>query len=253
MADSSQQVNEAVYGASKTAQDVHREAVEGRAVVSSAVDGMQEMQDEIEQLEQSIDALTGHHQDVGQVLDMIVTIADQTNLLALNAAIEAARAGEQGRGFAVVADEVRALSKRTTDATDEVRKLMDTIRAGNQEAVGLMTRSATVSARNLERTQAAGETFALIATAVEGISDSNVQVAAQAEQQSELATTVRDNICKIDESVRDLSELARKNISDNGDLSQFSVQLELLVAGFTTKPAAKDDTNTQLPDNVDLF
>ena len=253
MADSSQQVNKAVYSASETAQDVHREAVEGRAVVSSAVDGMQEMQDEIEQLEQSISALTGHHQDVGQVLDMIVTIAEQTNLLALNAAIEAARAGEQGRGFAVVADEVRALSKRTTDATDEVRKLMDTIRAGNQEAVELMTRSAKASARNLERTQAAGGTFALIATAVEGISDSNVQVAAQAEQQSELAATVRDNIHKIDESVRDLSELARKNISDNGDLSQFSVQLESLVAGFSGKPVAKDDTATELPDNVDLF
>ncbi len=253
MADSSQQVTEAVYSASKTAQDVHREAVEGRDVVSSAVDGMQEMQDEIEQLEQSISALTGHHQDVGQVLDMIVTIAEQTNLLALNAAIEAARAGEQGRGFAVVADEVRALSKRTTDATDEVRKLMDTIRAGNQHAVGLMTRSAKVSTLNLERTQAAGETFTLIASAVEGISDSNVQVATQAGQQSELAATVRDNIHKIDESVRDLSELARKNISDNGDLSQFSVQLESLVGGFSGKPAAKNDTAAELPDNVDLF
>ncbi len=253
MADSSQQVSEAVYSASETAQNVRREAVEGRAVVSSAVDGMQEMQNEIEQLEQSISALTGHHQDVGQVLDMIVTIAEQTNLLALNAAIEAARAGEQGRGFAVVADEVRALSKRTTDATDEVRKLMDTIRTGNQEALGLMTRSAKISTRNLERTQAAGETFALIATAVEGISNSNVQVAAQAEQQSELAATVRDNIRKIDESVRDLSELARNNISDNGDLSQFSVQLESLVVDFSDKPAAKHDTATELPDNVDLF
>lgn len=253
MADNSQQVNEAVNNASKTAQDVRHEAVKGRTVVGSAVDGMQEMQNEIEQLEQSIDALTRHHEDVGQVLDMIVTIAEQTNLLALNAAIEAARAGEQGRGFAVVADEVRALSKRTTDATDEVRTLMDTIRSGNQEAVGLMTRSAKVSALNLERTQAAGETFALIATAVEDISDSNVQVAAQAEQQSELAATVRDNIRKIDESVRDLSELARKNISDNGDLSQFSVQLETLVAGFSGKPAAKNDTADKLPDNVDLF
>ncbi len=253
MADSSQQVNEAVSHASETAQDVRQEAVKGRDVVSSAVRGMQEMQGEIEQLEQSIDALTRHHEDVGQVLDMIVTIAEQTNLLALNAAIEAARAGEQGRGFAVVADEVRALSKRTTDATDEVRKLMDTIRAGNQEAVGLMARSAKVSARNLERTQAAGETFALIATAVAGISDSNAQVAAQAEQQSELAVTVRDNIRKIDESVRDLSELARKNISDNGDLSQFSVQLESLVAGFSGKAAASDDRDSELPDNVDLF
>ncbi len=253
MADSSQQVNEAVSHASETAQDVRQEAVKGRDVVSSAVRGMQEMQGEIEQLEQSIDALTRHHEDVGQVLDMIVTIAEQTNLLALNAAIEAARAGEQGRGFAVVADEVRALSKRTTDATDEVRKLMDTIRAGNQEAVGLMARSAKVSARNLERTQAAGETFALIATAVEGISDSNAQVAAQAEQQSELAVTVRDNIRKIDESVRELSELARKNISDNGDLSQFSVQLESLVAGFSGKAAARDDRDSELPDNVDLF
>ncbi len=253
MADSSQQVNEAVSHASETAQDVRQEAVKGRDVVSSAVRGMQEMQGEIEQLEQSIDALTRHHEDVGQVLDMIVTIAEQTNLLALNAAIEAARAGEQGRGFAVVADEVRALSKRTTDATDEVRKLMDTIRAGNQEAVGLMARSAKVSARNLERTQAAGETFALIATAVEGISDSNAQVAAQAGQQSELAVTVRDNIRKIDESVRELSELARKNISDNGDLSQFSVQLESLVAGFSGKAAARDDRDSELPDNVDLF
>ncbi len=256
MADSSQQVRTAITEASVMAREVQNKATEGRAVVDNAVVGMQEMQDEVERLEQSISALTGHHEDVGQVLDMIVTIAEQTNMLALNAAIEAARAGEYGRGFAVVADEVRALSHRTTDATDEVRKLMDAIRNGNQEAVSLMTRSAEASASNMERTHAAGEAFAVITAAVDEINESNVQVSGLSEQQAALADEVRDNIRQIHDSVHSLSELARKNISDNGDLSQYSVQLESLVAGLSeTTPENKHAGTTVVTqdDNVELF
>jgi len=247
MADSSQQVRGAINDASKTVQDVQQKAVEGRSVVNSAVDGMQEMQKEIVRLEASIRELTGHHESVGQVLDMIVTISEQTDLLALNAAIEAARAGEYGRGFAVVADEVRSLSRRTTEATDEVRKLMDTIRAGNQEAVSLMTLSAEISAENLDRTRAAGETFGVITGAVSDINDRNGLVMSLAEQQTHLADEVRDNIRQIHESVHALSDLARKNISDNGDLSQFSVQLESLVSGFSG-----NNVEEELPE-IDLF
>ncbi len=256
MADSSQQVRTAVNEASVTARGVQSKASEGLTVVESAVTGMQEMQDEVSRLEQSISALTGHHEDVGQVLDMIVTIAEQTNMLALNAAIEAARAGEYGRGFAVVADEVRALSQRTTDATDEVRTLMDTIRSGNQEAVSLMTRSAEVSALNLERTQAVGEAFATISAAVDEINDSNVQVSGYSEQQAVLADEVRNSIQQIHDSVQALSELARKNISDNGDLSQYSVQLESLVAGLSdagTENKETGRTEVTKDDNVELF
>ncbi len=255
MADSSQQVRSAISDASDTAREVQRKATEGHTVVDRAVQGMREMQAEVTRLEQSINALTGHHEDVGQVLDMIVTIAEQTNLLALNAAIEAARAGEYGRGFAVVADEVRALSQRTTEATDEVRKLMETIRAGNQEAVSLMACSAEASSRNMERTQAAGEAFAMITQAVGEINESNVQVSSLAEQQSALADEVRDNIRQIHNSVSALSELARKNISDNGDLSQFSVQLESLVAGFSGEAVQQQESNKG-PDpqeSVELF
>lgn len=256
MADSSQQVHNAISDASDTARAVQHKATEGRTVVDSAISGMQEMQDEVRRLEASISALTGHHEDVGQVLDMIVTISEQTNLLALNAAIEAARAGEYGRGFAVVADEVRALSKRTTEATDEVRILMDTIRAGNQEAVSLMTRSAEVSTQNLERTHAAGETFAVITHAVGDINDSNIQITNLAEQQTSLADEVRNNIRQIQDSVHELSDIARKNISDNGDLSQFSVQLESLVANFANEQSTasnKTRTETELAENVELF
>ncbi len=258
MADSSQQVRAAINDASDTAREVQVKATEGRTVVDSAVSGMQEMQTEVTRLEQSINALTGHHEDVGQVLDMIVTIAEQTNLLALNAAIEAARAGEYGRGFAVVADEVRALSQRTTEATDEVRKLMDTIRNGNQEAVSLMARSTEASTRNKERTVAAGDAFEVIVHAVGEINESNVQVSTLAEQQSALADEVRDNIRQIHNSVSDLSELARKNISDNGDLSQFSVQLESLVAGFSGGASGGGDQEETkkaqaAQDSVELF
>ncbi len=258
MASSSQQVKSAIGDASETVREVQRKAAEGRTVVDNAVRGMQEMQSEITCLEQSIASLTGHHENVGRILDMIVTIAEQTNLLALNAAIEAARAGEYGRGFAVVADEVRALSQRTTEATDEVRVLMETIRAGNQEAVDLMTRSAKASAHNLERTQAAGETFALIASAVDDINERNITISSLAEQQSALANEVYENIQQIHDTVHDLSELARKNISDNGDLSQFSVQLEFLVAGFSGEgggPPHSPTGQASIPseDKVELF
>ncbi len=252
MADSSLQVRTAICDATNTAREVQGKATEGHTVVDSAISGMQEMQTEVTRLEQSINALTGHHKDVGKVLDMIVTIAEQTNLLALNAAIEAARAGEYGRGFAVVADEVRALSLRTTEATDEVRKLMETIHTGNQEAVSLMACSTEASSRNMERTVAAGDAFEVITQAVGEINESNIQVSTLADRQSTLADEVRNNIQQIQNSVFGLSELARKNISDNGDLSQFSIQLESLVAGFSGDSSPNDGT-TDPKENVELF
>ncbi len=255
MAESSRQVQAAISETRNTVSEVQGKAAEGLTVVEDAVQGMQDMQDEIARLEQSIDTLTQHHENVGKILDMIVTIAEQTNLLALNAAIEAARAGDAGRGFAVVADEVRALSQRTTQATDEIRTLMDTIRAGNEEAVSLMSRSVTASSHNLQRTQAAGEVFALITAAVNDIEQRNTTIAGLSEQQTAMANDVYANIRQIHATVHDLSELARKNISDNGDLSQFSVQLEFLVAGLSNQApiSLPQSGEAEEDDDVELF
>ncbi len=257
MAESSQQVQAAIGETRDTVHEVQGKAAEGLTVVEDAVQGMQDMQNEIACLEQSIGTLTQHHENVGKILDMIVTIAEQTNLLALNAAIEAARAGDAGRGFAVVADEVRALSQRTTQATEEIRTLMDTIRTGNEEAVSLMNRSVEASSHNLQRTQAAGEVFRLITGAVDDIKQRNTTIAGLSEQQTAMANDVYANIRQIHATVHELSELARKNISDNGDLSQFSVQLEFLVAGLSnqspTSLPGPGSTETEEEGDVELF
>ena len=257
MAESSQQVQAAIGETRDTVHEVQGKAAEGLTVVEDAVQGMQDMQNEIACLEQSIGTLTQHHENVGKILDMIVTLAEQTNLLALNAAIEAARAGDAGRGFAVVADEVRALSQRTTQATEEIRTLMDTIRTGNEEAVSLMNRSVEASSHNLQRTQAAGEVFRLITGAVDDIKQRNTTIAGLSEQQTAMANDVYANIRQIHATVHELSELARKNISDNGDLSQFSVQLEFLVAGLSnqspTSLPGPGSTETEEEGDVELF
>ncbi len=246
MSRTSREVKELIAGEVRIAEQVRKEAEAGRTVMGEALGSMDQLTREVTALGDTITSLAKHHESIGRVLDMIVVIAEQTNLLALNAAIESARAGEQGRGFAVVADEVRALSRRTAEATREIQGLIETIDTDSREAVARMTRGVEMSNLNLEQARAAGEAFGSIARAVDEIHTSSLHVEGIVTTQNTLAMDVNSTIHKINEKVAELSEMSRQNVSDNGDLSQYSVQLEALVASFTDQVAASGKTEIEL-------
>jgi methyl-accepting chemotaxis protein len=177
--------------------------------------------------------LAEQSQHIGKVLDVIRAIAEQTNLLALNAAIEAARAGEAGRGFAVVADEVRALAHRTQSSTKEIEMMVQNIRGGTQAAVASMQHSRDKAGLALEQAHKAGDALDLIAQQILRISDSNHIIASAAEQQSKVAREVDRNIVNISDLATQSTAGAQETSAAAHDLSRLAVDLNLLVVRFT--------------------
>ncbi|MCV6624393.1 MAG: methyl-accepting chemotaxis protein [Cellvibrionaceae bacterium] len=179
-----------------------------------------------------ISSLQQDVENVSGILDVIKVIAEQTNLLALNAAIEAARAGEQGRGFAVVADEVRTLASKTQDSTQEIQQLIEKLELASNEAVNVMSSSQQQVGLNADQVQETGVTLQTISGSVASIASMNHQIAAATEQQDSSGRAIQSNVSALTEATQRVAQSA-ENLSDmSKDLSQFSDQLSAVSAQF---------------------
>ena len=170
--------------------------------------------------------------DISKVLDVIRAIAEQTNLLALNAAIEAARAGEQGRGFAVVADEVRLLAQRTQQSTQEIEQMIGGIRQGTDHAVNAMQGSNTLAHATLELAQSAGQALDEITRSITEINERNLLIASASEEQASVTREVDRNLVNIRDLSLQSSAGANQTSASSQELSRLAIDLNGLVSKF---------------------
>lgn len=225
MARLSEFSNQKISETMSKVERVQKQAQQGATVLRKTTERMQALSEDMNDLGTTVTRLVSRHDDIRKALDMIETIAEQTNLLALNAAIEAARAGEHGRGFAVVADEVRQLSTRTSIATSEIAKLITTIHSDSDASVKTMRLSMQSAQDNLYQVQHSAETFTQITSELTSVRDANVECLGLFDNQTNQAKQVREQIIEINTNIEGLVAIARKNISDNSDLAQYAVQL----------------------------
>ncbi|MBX8473115.1 MULTISPECIES: methyl-accepting chemotaxis protein [unclassified Pseudomonas] len=207
-------------------------AREGRDQVVKTVDAIQTMTHDVQNTAQMIEGLAAQGRDIGKVLDVIRAIAEQTNLLALNAAIEAARAGEAGRGFAVVADEVRALAHRTAQSTQEIEKMVAGIQNGTGEAVESMQQSNQRTQSTLEMARAAGVALEQITQSIHQINERNLVIASASEEQAQVSREVDRNLVNIRDLATQSAAGANQTSAATHELSRLAVDLNAMVARF---------------------
>jgi len=218
--------------ASSSAQSADEEAHSGKKVVDKAIASITALADEIESAKTVISKVESDTNDIGVVLEVIRGIAEQTNLLALNAAIEAARAGEQGRGFAVVADEVRTLASRTKQSTQEINGVIERLQNSARQAVQAMITSSERSQTSVAQASEAGKSLAAITDAVSTIRNMNIQIASAAEEQSCVAEEINKNIVNISHIVEKTATGANETLSSSNDLETLATELNSLVGQF---------------------
>ncbi|WOD12506.1 methyl-accepting chemotaxis protein [Pseudomonas sp. NyZ704] len=207
-------------------------AIEGQQQVVRTVASIDKLSGTIQATATEVQELAEKAQNISRVLDVIRAIAEQTNLLALNAAIEAARAGEQGRGFAVVADEVRALAHRTQQSTSEIEEMIGTIQQGTERSVEAMNMSKTMAGSTLEQADAAGKALEVITAAILQINERNLVIASAAEEQAQVAREVDRNLVNIRDLSTQSAAGAEQTSSSSRELSRLAVDLNDLVNRF---------------------
>ena len=207
-------------------------AKSGAEVVSHAVDSIQRIAVKVQESAKTVESLGTRSEQIGQIIGTIEDIADQTNLLALNAAIEAARAGEQGRGFAVVADEVRALAERTTKATREIGSMIKSIQDETKSAVIAMEEGVKEVERGTEDAARSGQALKNILEQVSEVTSQINQIATAAEEQTATTNEISRNMHEITGSVRETSNSSRETASAAGQLARMAEDLKLIVAQF---------------------
>ena len=218
--------------AAQAAQIADSKVESGQQVVRQSMQRIEQLADSATSASSSIESLSAEIQNIGSVLSVIKSVAEQTNLLALNAAIEAARAGEQGRGFAVVADEVRALAKRTQQSTEEIERLVSSLRGAAQSSVQQIQNSGELVKLAVSDALQTESALGSIAAAVSLIQQMNQQIAAAAEQQSSVAEEINRSVTSIRASADQSSLAMQGNAASSIELAQLGVELKGMVGHF---------------------
>ncbi len=214
------------------ADEANSETAGGNRVVEQAVTTIRQLADQIEVASRAIHQVEQDSDTISTVLDVIKSIAEQTNLLALNAAIEAARAGEQGRGFAVVADEVRTLASRTQKSTEEINQMIDKLQSGARQAVRVMSQSQEQTQSAVEQASAAGSSLTTIAGTVERINEMSVRIVSVAEAQSRSSEEISCKLAKINDISGETATGAARTAQAGQELAVIATQLQGLVGRF---------------------
>ncbi|MGM0594689.1 MAG: methyl-accepting chemotaxis protein [Pseudomonadota bacterium] len=228
-------IQEVASNAQQTAESANaasNEAGEGRQVVNETMATISSLADEVEQAAGVIKRLEADSNEISTIVDTIQAISEQTNLLALNAAIEAARAGEQGRGFAVVADEVRSLAGRTHNATDEIKSKIDRLLSGSRDAVSVMEHSREQATASVDQAGKAVNSLEAIASAIDTINDMSTQIASAVEQQSSVADEINRSIMTIRDIAERTLEGSNESEAASSEMIRMSEGLDELAASF---------------------
>ncbi len=219
--------------AATAAEEADAQATRGYEVVKETVQTINSLADEVTSTSNVIEILKNDSINIGVVLDVIRDIAEQTNLLALNAAIEAARAGEQGRGFAVVADEVRTLASRTQQSTQEIQGMIEKLQGGASEAVVAMEKGKEKVKQSVEQVEKAGEVLAAINSTVDTISNMNAEIAQAAEQQSTTTDEINRNISNIHLVAEENTDLSAQTAQSVNNLAHLATELKEQSGNFS--------------------
>jgi methyl-accepting chemotaxis protein len=218
--------------ASVAASTADKEARDGDRVVGEAVAQIEKLAAEVLRSSDAMTILEQESDKIGKVMDVIKAVAEQTNLLALNAAIEAARAGEAGRGFAVVADEVRGLAQRTQQSTEEIESLVAGLQNGTRQVADIMLGSRSLTDSSVSLTRKAGASLESITRTVSGIQAMNQQIAAAAEQQSSVADEISRSILSVRDVSEQTAEASEETAASSVELARLGGQLQTMVSHF---------------------
>ena len=227
-----QEIARNAASAAEAAEQADKETSQSRLVVVQSKQSINLLADEVEKATQVIHQLELDSDNIGTILDVIRDIADQTNLLALNAAIEAARAGEQGRGFAVVADEVRSLASRTQDSTQQIREMIEKLQGGAANAVAVMEGGSSQAQLSVQQATQAEASLEVVTKAVATINDMNMQIASAAEEQSAVSAEINRNIHNISQVSDETAQGVQRSTELSGTVTGESNQLLALMKKF---------------------
>ncbi|MDH5185081.1 MAG: methyl-accepting chemotaxis protein [Gammaproteobacteria bacterium] len=227
-----QEVARNATDASEAANYAEQQTRTGDEVVKRAIGSINKLASEVEGAVVVIHKLESDSHNIGAVVNVITEIAEQTNLLALNAAIEAARAGEQGRGFAVVADEVRTLASRTQQSTEEIRAMVESLQAASKGAADVMNHSKNYASETVQLAQEAGSSLSSIAEAVKRITDMNHLIASSAEEQNAVADEINRNVTVISDIANETADGSNHVASASEQLAHLATELQAQVTQF---------------------